>query len=679
MSFKKDEILQVLAKDFNGQVDWWLCRLGTATGMVPANYLEIFHSHTPKEETKPLAVVNTEPKLQHSLSAPQPAPVISYPAGIPLDEYNDKYADYDFPRSTPAHTDDDYDMPADINDRDIYDRPPSAKSSPVSLSNRVSTASVASSQGGPTSPNAIYDVPPDVLQSSSSTSSLRRTLDEESQHGRLSRRTSGEDTDVSNMFDFEAEEFLKGCRKVIDKNFDSLWQCVYDSNAYWGSENKTRRKETLDTTMATTKQYIRSLQTLIDFGKGVTQSLENTKDINFRKKYTTANSMLITKKQELLVKLDVLIDADEKNVPITSTVKLLLEVARTVPQAVQAFNVLVLANKAILFKASSKEDTSPAIMTRTEARSRPLPTVPSSSLPVDPTAADDYADIPKSQKSPSPDWNKKSPSPDWNNTLNRRRNPQDELPPLPFATLQKPAHKKAKAKAKPRPSPLADDCDYDDIDGSSEAPPPPRPPRPEAFLSVNGNGTGIRPRNNLLRQSSGSVHSNSSDGTISPRRGGSPVPFSQSGGNMTNGSYVTMERSNSPTNRRDDSQLLARYSQQMEMLLPGLREAIEGFIDSIKNGDPPRDFVSKSKFAIVAAYKLVYIADALSQKLGHNDTKRLIVASNGQLTDTIKSIVSDTKTAALQYPNALAIEKMLDSLRGLFPSAIELVNAIKTS
>ena len=601
--------------------------------------------------------------VQPATGQPQPAqPLISYPAGIPLEEYNDKYADYDFPRSTLAHTDDDYDLPADINDFEIYNRPPSTKSSPGNLSNRVSTASASSSQG-PASPNAIYDVPPiDLIPTSSS---LRRTIEDDQghTHGQLSRRGSGEAADVSSMFDIEAEEFLKGCRKAIDKNFDSLWQCVYDSNAYWGSENKTRRKETLDNAMAATKQYIRALQTLIEFGRGVSLSLENAKDVNFKKKYATANSLLVSKKQEILAKLDILMDADEKNASITATVKMLLEIARTVPQAVQAFNVLVLANKAILFKASSKEETSSTVMTKTEVHSRPLPDLPPSNVMVDPSSADDYADIPETSSN-------LSSSPEWNNTMNRRRNPQDELPPLPFATLHKPAHKKAKAKAKPRPTPVIDDGDYDDIDASSDTPPPPRPPRPEAFLSVT-NTNSIKSRNNLLRQSSGSVHSNnSSDGTISPRRPGSPV----APGTLSNGSY---ERSSSP-NRHDDRQLLSRYSQQMEMLVPGLREAIEGFIESIKGGEAPRDFVSKSKFAVVAAYKLVYIADALSQKVSHNDTKILVASANTQLTDTIKAIVTDTKTAALQYPSAMAIEKMLESLRGLFPSALELVNTIKT-
>ena len=655
--------------------------MGNKTGMVPANYLEVYHQHAPPSSDSQVLQDKSDPdncpgmNNDYALPKPNPKPVtatvksISPPAinaNVPL---QDLYPDYDFPRpssnsTSPAggHREEDiYDMPPEddplnrdydlppvdphVDPNDIYDRPPSNKSlrSTLSASNNrpVSSTSNGSSQIydlPPTSPNALYDIPP-------SDHRLGTPVE-----GRMSRRSSGDGMDLSKMFENEADDFLRKSKADIEKEFECLWQCVYGDSAYWGSDNKMRRKETVERTIVAARKFDSSLSKLVAFSKGVIVSLENssTKDVNFRKKCVTANTVLINKKQEVLSKIEQLLEADDTNV--TAIVKSLLEVSRNSPQAAQALLILVQANKAILFKSSGSMERVLPILTKTEVKNRPLPEIPQvsrygkvfSGTDFDDDADYDIAEDPKVQS--GDDWNSK------------RRKPQDELPPLPFATLRKSSGKK-----KPAPPPRSSEMDYDDIDGPETA--------RNDQLRLGGNP--IHTRNHLLRQSSGS---NSSDGgTSSPRRSRSPIHSNPYG-------VSSYDRSVTPPQplRQEDRELLVRYCQQMELLVPGLKEAIEVFLMSIKSNDIPRVFVNKSKLAVVAAYKLVYIADALYQKVYHNDTKQFVVSGSNQLTETIKELVANTKTAALQYPHVSSMDNMLISLRKLFPAALDLVNSVKS-
>ena len=611
LTFFKDEILKVLQKDYNGQVDWWLCQLRDKVGMVPANYLEIFHSH--KGDTDVDYAVPKNPKAKLAVpNSTQPA------AGTPLNELQNKYPDYDIPRSTPVSqgsrdgeddiydhpprdgndddpTNRDYDLPPPEENIDFFERPPSAKSSRSGLSNRLSGTSMGSS--------GIYDLPPPSPSGSGLYDLPPLELSPSLHHKNMEdgRQTSSP-FDVTEMDDNEAEELLSTKKEELEQEFDNLWKCVYGNDAYWGSENKARRSDTVRQTISAAKKFDGVLQGIVRFGKGVARSLENSKDANFKRKFTSSNNVLSSKRQEILVKIDILVLEDEKEAPITTTVKLLLEVARSIPQAVQSFAILVLANKVILFRSSSKLEDSLPIMTKTEVKARPLPEVPE--LQTKSAIDDDYAiadDPPQKAVSPTP-----MPS-EWTASISRRRNPHDELPPLPYATIRRIPGRGKQHTPVPVTSPshtlkIVDathsDADYDMIDGPS---PTPRHLAAPAFSSS---------RSRLHRQSSGSTHSASSEESHSPRRGNSPDHHLNGGpyGYILQGNNIP--RSNSPHPlRQEDRDLLNRYAQQMELLVPSLRDAMEGFIFSIRNSEPPKDFVTKSKMVVVAAYKLVYIAD----------------------------------------------------------------------
>lgn len=686
LTFFKDEILKVLQKDYNGQVDWWLCQLRDKVGMVPANYLEIFHSHAPTKGDAADAdyAVPKNQKAKIITSAQQ--------LGLPPHEVQNKYADYDIPRGTPVSqgsregeddiydhpprddddpTNRDYDLPPNDEPMDVYDRPPSAKSSRSGLSNRYSGTSLGSS--------GLYDVPPSPSESQSGIYDMPPMESSPlfpNKHIVDDGRQTSSPFDVTDMDDNEAEELLSAKKKELDQEFDNLWKCVYGNDAYWGSENKARKSDTLRRTITAAKKFDSVLHGIVRFGRGVTRSLENSKDANFKRKFMTSNNAIASKRQEILVKIDVLVLEDEKEAPVTTTVKLLLEVARSVPQAVQSFAVLVLANRVILFRASSKLEDSLPVLTKTEVKTRPLPEVPEQQKERKSVFDDDYAIADEPPKSVSP-----SPMPvEWSRSISRRRNPHDELPPLPYATLRRAPEKKHPLPTTSPSHPFSSlkivdaghaDADYDMIDAPSPSPSSIRHLAAPNFSSPSS-------RSRLHRQSSGSTHSASSEESHSPRRGNSPEHHLIGGpyGYIMNGTNHSRSGSPHPL-RQEDRDLLNRYGQQMDLLVPSLREAMESFIMSIRNNEPPKDFVTKSKLVVVSAYKLVYIADALYQKVLHNDTKAAIVACSNNLTESIKALVSDTKTAALQHPSVKAIGRMLECLKKLFPTAMDLVSIVK--
>lgn len=680
--------MTVIRKDHNGQVDWWLCELRGHVGMVPANYFEIFHDHDP--------TVYDTPKSARTTPVP------------PLGQDETEGPVYDIPPTDfqGGHVDRDYDLPpAEAPD---YDRPPSSnrsslKSSSASLKlNRLSQTSASSCTS-----NSLYDVPPDPadVYDFPKSNAPARAFDNDD-------RGPQPVVDISAMYDEQAEEFLANYRQRISDTYERLFESVYGPDSYWGSDNKPRRTATLHKTILATKEFDYSLMKLLEFGRGVLNSLESlSSDANFKKKYTSAFRGLLQKRHDILMKVESLSSETES---ITAIVKSLLEVARTVPSAVTEFTVLVQANKALLFKASKVDSTLPVI-TKNEVKSRPLP-----DLPVDVNKrvqrnSSDYASIPTSTFEPRQEQNSNTParkpdesSLDWAST--RKRKPNDDLPPLPYATIPRPLKPKAQDPIRPRSpydgrhspydtrrspyngrqSPLFDgrkspyegrrsplmvrtkahDVDYDDIDALESA-----VHRPRMNRSLSGPG-GHR----IHRQSIGSDGSGSSDEQISLMKRSNSVelldgPYGRAA--LPNG-YHNRPSSPPQTLKPEEREMLERFSKQMELIVPSLRESIDVFLDCLKDSEPPKDFVTKSKLAVVAAYKLVYIADALTQKILHNETKAEILGSSNMLTENIKNLVCDTKTAALQYPSVMAMDKMAGSLRKVFPAALDLVNSVKT-
>lgn len=171
--------------------------------------------------------------------------------------------------------------------------------------------------------------------------------------------------------------------------------------------------------------------------------------------------------------------------------------------------------------------------------------------------------------------------------------------------------------------------------------------------------------------SNGSRHSTSSggehvmDGTL-PRPGKQPTVVDVSGAQVAPGDLTESELT-----------ILAYYAERMETLIPSVTNAVEAFCRAISERQVPKQFVWHSKMVVVGAYKMVYVADTVFQKLSHTELRNHIVACSNRLVDSIKNIVEFTKIAAQQYPSVGAMKDMVESVSHLPPLALDLAESIK--
>ncbi|XP_029976709.1 enhancer of filamentation 1 [Salarias fasciatus] len=114
-----------------------------------------------------------------------------------------------------------------------------------------------------------------------------------------------------------------------------------------------------------------------------------------------------------------------------------------------------------------------------------------------------------------------------------------------------------------------------------------------------------------------------------------------------------------------DRQLLGFYSEQCEQHFVTLLSAVDAFFGCVRAGQPPRIFVAHSKFVILSAHKLVFIGDTLSRQAAAPELANRVMNSSNVLCDLLKTVVSATKTAALNYPNTAAIQEMVDRVTDL--------------
>ncbi|XP_035038715.2 enhancer of filamentation 1 [Hippoglossus stenolepis] len=114
-----------------------------------------------------------------------------------------------------------------------------------------------------------------------------------------------------------------------------------------------------------------------------------------------------------------------------------------------------------------------------------------------------------------------------------------------------------------------------------------------------------------------------------------------------------------------DGQLLGFYSDQCEQHFVTLLSAVDAFFGCVSTGQPPRIFVAHSKFVILSAHKLVFIGDTLSRQASAPEVANRVMNSSNVLCDLLKTVVAATKTAALNYPNTVAIQEMVDRVTDL--------------
>ncbi|KAH9515588.1 hypothetical protein Btru_011504 [Bulinus truncatus] len=122
----------------------------------------------------------------------------------------------------------------------------------------------------------------------------------------------------------------------------------------------------------------------------------------------------------------------------------------------------------------------------------------------------------------------------------------------------------------------------------------------------------------------------------------------------------------------NDRQVLVFYSEQINSHSTLLGNAIDAFLGVVSNNQPPNVFISHSKFVIVSAHKLVHIGDSIHRNLISNNVSARIMHCANHLCDCLKASVTATKTAALKYPCAPAVQEMVDRVIEVSHAAHEL-------
>lgn len=123
-----------------------------------------------------------------------------------------------------------------------------------------------------------------------------------------------------------------------------------------------------------------------------------------------------------------------------------------------------------------------------------------------------------------------------------------------------------------------------------------------------------------------------------------------------------------------DLQVFKFYTIQYDTHLSFLTNAIDAFLYTIENNQPPKVFIGHSKFVVISAHKLVYIGDTVHRNITHTDLKGKVLGASNTLCEALKSLVLSTKKAALQFPSVVAVQEMVDSV----VDVSHLASALKT-
>ncbi|XP_045127238.1 breast cancer anti-estrogen resistance protein 1-like isoform X2 [Portunus trituberculatus] len=129
----------------------------------------------------------------------------------------------------------------------------------------------------------------------------------------------------------------------------------------------------------------------------------------------------------------------------------------------------------------------------------------------------------------------------------------------------------------------------------------------------------------------------------------------------------------------NDKQVINFYGSQSEVHLKHLNTAIDAFLLTIENNQPPKVFIAHSKFVILNAHKLVYIGDTVHRTVVNPEVRTRVLNCSNALSDQMKHTVTAAKTAALQFPSVTAVQAMVDSFVAVSHLANNLKQAISVT
>ncbi|CAD6196005.1 unnamed protein product [Caenorhabditis auriculariae] len=121
----------------------------------------------------------------------------------------------------------------------------------------------------------------------------------------------------------------------------------------------------------------------------------------------------------------------------------------------------------------------------------------------------------------------------------------------------------------------------------------------------------------------------------------------------------------------EDKQVIEFYLPQLDQHTDSLTNAVEEFLQTVEMNLPPREFI------ILAAHKLIYIGDSVSQCLHDvNCAERLRQAAD-RLCEYLKECVQATKVAADEHPDIGCMQAMVDSVMRVSTAAHDLKSGMR--
>ncbi|XP_035518134.1 cas scaffolding protein family member 4 isoform X1 [Morone saxatilis] len=95
-------------------------------------------------------------------------------------------------------------------------------------------------------------------------------------------------------------------------------------------------------------------------------------------------------------------------------------------------------------------------------------------------------------------------------------------------------------------------------------------------------------------------------------------------------------------------------SEHCRLYFGALQKAIGGFVDSLRDGQPPENFIRQSKLVIMVGQRLV---DTLCREAQHGGSSRSLLCKSNHLCALLKQLAVATKKAALHFPDTQALHE----------------------
>uniref|UniRef100_A0A8C4IV38 Cas scaffold protein family member 4 n=1 Tax=Dicentrarchus labrax TaxID=13489 RepID=A0A8C4IV38_DICLA len=95
-------------------------------------------------------------------------------------------------------------------------------------------------------------------------------------------------------------------------------------------------------------------------------------------------------------------------------------------------------------------------------------------------------------------------------------------------------------------------------------------------------------------------------------------------------------------------------SEHCRLYFGALQKAIGGFVDSLRDGQPPENFIRQSKLVIMVGQRLV---DTLCREAQHGESSRSLLCKSNHLCALLKQLAVATKKAALHFPDTQALHE----------------------